>query len=530
MNTVTHDISFSFDQPEYAQNALRRLLQQRLSQFSASTTKTSKEMIVRQALTVLVIDSYQERAQYIAILLHAMGYHPMLVNDALDAFTLFLQGTLIPFAVVLGQEDSTKHFFLLRLLQQMTQKFGWDTSVIRLLPAVSALQPTGPLRQQSYVGTAPLQGYTEDGKPASTMSTGFGRPAQSQGSGVWAPVVSTVSPSTQRNSELLSSAAEIPATQTPVSQLPFPEPVMPPAFAVQKPAEKSEKQLREKVSLVEQNLGRYHIGNLVGGSTYSDVYQMYDRLREQECALKAMQTDFVPFDIFEPELDDVTIFQQEAELLERLQHPHILPVLNCGKSYVSGSPFIYKTMPYCTERSIAHWIERHGGGGSFAAQDVVYVVLQLADALQFAHDRQVLYQNFKLSNILVINQAKKMNKLQVAWTDFALQDGSFVARSSDAFLFVSPERWEGRVVPASDQYGLAAITYNLLTGRPPFQGGAERVLKQLHTTMQIQAPSNFNAHIPASVDDVLLRALAKKPEERFPSVWQFALALQHCFV
>ncbi len=531
MNTVTHDVSFSFDQPEHALNALQRLLQHRLSQFSASTTKTSKEMIVRQTLTVLVIDSYQERAQYVASHLHTMGYHPVLVNDALDAFTLFLQGTLIPFAVVLGQEDTTKHFFLLRLLQRMTQKFRWNTPVIRLLPQSGSLwQQTGA---RLSVNTAPLQGqgYQEDRTSMLDPSTDPGRLGQPADSGTWTPMINTAPLAGQRDSDPLAPAAEIPSGQTPVPQMPFPDPVLPgaPAFAAHKQTEKSEMPSREKVSLVKQNLGRYHIGNLIGSSTYSDVYQMYDRLREQECALKAVQTDFVPFDVFVPTLDEVTIFQQEAELLEKLQHPHILPVLNCGKSYVSGSPFIYKTMPYCAERSIAHWIERHGGGGSFAPQEVVSVVLQLADALQFAHDRQVIYQNFKLSNILIINQAKKMSKLQVAWTDFALQDGSFVACGSDAFLFMSPERWEGRVVPASDQYGLAAIVYDLLTGRPPFQGSAERVLKQLHTTMQVAAPSTFNAKIPASVDDVLLRALAKKPDDRFSSMWQFAQALQRCF-
>lgn len=91
---------------------------------------------------------------------------------------------------------------------------------------------------------------------------------------------------------------------------------------------------------------------------------------------------------------------------------------------------------------------------------------------------------------------------------------------------MAPERWHGQALPASDQYGLAAIVYELLTGRPPFQGVSEYALKFLHMNMQPQPPSAFNTALTPAIDHVVLRALAKRPDDRFPTVEAFAQTLQ----
>lgn len=88
-----------------------------------------------------------------------------------------------------------------------------------------------------------------------------------------------------------------------------------------------------------------------------------------------------------------------------------------------------------------------------------------------------------------------------------------------------PEQWEGKPVPASDQYALAIMTYQLLTGRPPFVGGPEQVMMQ-HFTKQPEPPSQHNPLLTSGIDDVLLRALAKSPEQRYPSILAFAQAFQ----
>ncbi len=227
------------------------------------------------------------------------------------------------------------------------------------------------------------------------------------------------------------------------------------------------------------------------------------------------------------EREKINLFQQEVDLLGMPDHAHIQAPLNIGRSYVSGSPFIYKTMPYYPERSLAQWLLHHGKQKTFLAREVIYVALQLADALQYIHEHQILYQNFKLTNLLVRDPSNDIRGLHLILSDFAIaQDGSFFSRTPEAFPYMAPERWQNLALPASDQYGLAAIIYELLTRRPPFQGGSEYTMRLLHVNMQPQPPSSFNPMLTPAIDQVILRALAKRPEDRFPTVEAFAQTLR----
>jgi serine/threonine protein kinase len=331
------------------------------------------------------------------------------------------------------------------------------------------------------------------------------------------------------------------ATQIP--ELPAPEqfsptlvtPSVSPELPVEQHMQDAEEMLarmnayrKARVSLEGQTIIiRYQVRKFLGGGAYSDVYLTYDRFREQECALKAIQTDLLPSHLFQTSLEDVMIFQQEIELLNKIKHPHILSVLNSGKSYIKSAPFIYKSMPYCAEGSLATWMQRHGESNLYALQDLLPIILQLGEALQYAHDSQIIYQNFKQSNVLVLRSGKRIQTLDVALADFStVQDRPQAPMSPENLLYIAPERWEGVVLPASDQYGFAALVYELLTGRPPYQGISERILKLLHTTRQPQLASTLNRRLSHQVDDILLRALAKRPEDRFESIAHFVRALE----
>ena len=534
MNIISHDIAFSFEQSERAYKSVALLLRQKLGQ---PVKKASLEMTIRKSLTVLIIDALNNNGRYLTNVLTSMGYHPVVVTDALSAHKLFIRGEFSPFAIIqiqypkndLEKRDalqrrsyevnSTKFttstpgdnsdnipFFLERLAQQMQQRYAWDVLFIRLRfeeESSSRVPPSSP--QTTRLGsrrTVPLDSKAGQDTSNITHST------QSESS----PSLTNAPSNSQRSSsntpQHLVTLMTEQRNRQPASHLPI-------------------QATLEKIALEGHSLCSYKIVEMLGSSLHSGVYKTYDRLREQEGALKAIPTNIIPSSPVES-TEHINFFQQEAELLNKLKHPHILPILNCGETYVVGSSFIYKTMQYCPERSLAYWLYKRGIAGTFDVRDVTSLIMQLADALQFVHDNNSVYQNFKMSNILIVNGGRRLSDMQFALSDFAsTQSKVLFASTPDAGLYMAPEHWEGFAFSASDQYGLATIAYELLTGRPPFQGSSERTLMALHKMRQPKPPTELNSALPMKVSAVLLRALAKQPEARFASVLLFATALSH---
>ncbi len=492
-----HEISFSFDHPDNILNPLLMLLQQSLN---SPKLRTSRVLPLLNAREVLVIDAHEERARYITSLLASAGFHPTAMPTALAAFTRFLKVPFAPCAIILGHEDARDHFFLVRLLRQISQKFAWDTPLIRLqtqmpsrsfvsLPTFDTLPPKIPGILSPVTPTPPAQ-IAQHGTQFSTQTTSPLPPVK-----------------------LSSSSSSYPAISAPVTSV---------------HEEERKKPVRPSISLEGQNIGRYQIHAPLGIGAESNVYLTYDRLREINVALKAVPTEAIIYHTGEQEKADDHYYQRELDLIARLKHPQILPLHSCGETYISGFPFIYKVMPYCEEESLADWLRQFGPSNMFPIQDVSHVIAQLAEALQFAHDNRVTYQNIKLTNVLIQGKAKKMRQLHVLLTDFAVvQDGTFTTKSPASFQYMAPEQWKGFSLPASDQYGLAVIAYELLVGRPPFQGHSEHIMKRMHLTMPPQPTAIFNRANSPFINNVLLRALAKRPEERFASVRAFAEALRH---
>ncbi len=375
----------------------------------------------------------------------------------MEAFTLFLQGTLAPLVILSTQEDIPDRFFLQRLVQQMRQTYGWEPPLVRLPSALIALlipQTTEPLLPISPVARISPQ---------------------------------TTAPLAPEQGAAKAGTA------------------------------------REKLSLEEQNLGRYQIHSLLGDGPWGAVYRAYDRLRERDVALKAIQTD--AFAYFS---QDETLFQWEEKLLEGVKHPHILPLYTIGKSYVSGSPFMYKAMLLCEYGSLANWLAAHVSLQGYNPQEVLTIIIPLAEALHVVHERQIIHNNFKLTNLLISGQSDHLGALQLMLADFLPpQENRFLGRTPDKFPFMAPEQWQGQSFPASDQYALAVLTYRLLTGRFPFLGETEQLLQQMHLTAQPQPLYRFNPAVSPALSAVVLSALVKNPQERFPSLAEFARALQY---
>jgi eukaryotic-like serine/threonine-protein kinase len=278
-------------------------------------------------------------------------------------------------------------------------------------------------------------------------------------------------------------------------------------------------------------LGNYRLLRLIGSGGMGEVYVAEDVRTPRQIAVKIARIDAQSFGQTETSSDIIRLFHREMQVIIALDHPNILPLIDFGEvEYQQQSKLLYIVMPYRSEGSLSNWLAHQNISGPLPLKDVTIFLLQAADALQHAHEHQIVHQDVKLANFLVREHQTPSRHPDLLLTDFGI--ASITSSTSMQSLHfrgtpsaMPPEQWEGKPVPASDQYALAIMTYQLLTGRPPFIGGPEQVMMQ-HFTKQPEPPSQHNPLLTSGIDDVLLRALAKSPEQRYPSILAFAQAFQ----
>lgn len=282
-----------------------------------------------------------------------------------------------------------------------------------------------------------------------------------------------------------------------------------------------------------QQIGPYRIIHLIGRGGMGAVYLAEDPRIKRQVAIKVMQIEISsPNDTSADKraAKKAVRLQREATAIARLDHPGIVRLLSYDEVNTQGGRYPYLVMEYYGEGSFAEWLRQHP---ELPLHDAPYFIGQAANALQYAHDNGVIHEDIKPANFLIRTGKDRPNLPDLLLTDFG------VARLTDAFsgtvptapmgtyTYMAPEQFDSntRPLPATDQYSLAVMAYQLVTGRPPFQGPLPAVMKQ-HLWDQPQPPSIFNPRLPREVDNVILRALAKRPEDRYSSITEFARAFQ----
>ena len=276
------------------------------------------------------------------------------------------------------------------------------------------------------------------------------------------------------------------------------------------------------MQLEGREIGNYRIISQIGYGASGYVYLAEDPRIQHRVAVKVIQ--------IEPG-GDLTQFRSEARIVAQLKHPHIVHLNTYDEAVIDEMPIIYFMMPYYKDGSLAQWLQQRETN-RLPVDDVLYLIGQGADALQYAHTFHVVHSDVKPSNFLINTEGiPSPNRPNLLLTDFGV--ARFAASSPTradlsypgGLTYISPEQLNGQSSAASDQYSLAIIAYELLTGQPPFLGTPPNVIRQ-HLETPPDPPSTKNSSIPKSIDDVILRALAKKPEDRWGSVEAFSTALQ----
>jgi eukaryotic-like serine/threonine-protein kinase len=265
-------------------------------------------------------------------------------------------------------------------------------------------------------------------------------------------------------------------------------------------------------TISEQQLGNYRLLHFLDSGGFADVYLAEHTYLKTLHAVKVLHMSL--FDQGEQQR-----FLDEARLLARLRHPHIIQVQDFGIEY--GIPFL--VMSYAPGGNLR---TRHPEGARVPRETALRYVKQVAAALHYAHDQHLIHRDLKPENVLLDANG------EVVLSDFGI---AIVARSSHSqsvqdvvgtATYMAPEQLKGRPRPASDQYALATLAYEWLCGVPPFDGPTSFEIAKKHLSAPVPALSEQAPDISPAVEAVLNRALAKEYHQRFESIQAFADALE----
>jgi len=244
-----------------------------------------------------------------------------------------------------------------------------------------------------------------------------------------------------------------------------------------------------------QQFGSYQLAALLGRGGFANVYLGEHVHHGTLAAIKVPRS---------PSQDKRELFVKEMRTLAGLNHPHVVQVLEYGVE--DGIPFL--AMNYARRGSLQ---QIYHEGKLFSLDTIVSYAGQIADGLQYIHDRRLVHRDVKLGNIL-------LGSRDTVWlSDFGLAVNiprlSFLGESqggAGTVDYMAPEQLQGKSSPASDQYALGVVVYELLTGDTPFHGNDREIAKQHLYASPPCLYSRFLEITPA-VEGVVSRALAKDP-------------------
>ncbi|HEY6821731.1 MAG TPA: serine/threonine-protein kinase [Burkholderiales bacterium] len=268
-----------------------------------------------------------------------------------------------------------------------------------------------------------------------------------------------------------------------------------------------------------EHVGKYQVKKLLGKGATGSVYLASDPFGQRDVAIKVM--DSLPEDEEEARRQ-LRFFQNEASLAGKLRHPHIVSILDAGVDDLSGGdPVRYLVMELVEGASLAKYCEARERLDPARVLEIVY---KCCKALEFANQLGVVHRDIKPANILVNDEldikVSDFGAAQLARADVTQVSGV----GSPAYM--SPEQIQGEELDwRTDMYSLGAVLYHLLTGRRPFDGASAYQLVEAILGASPPPPSRVRAEIPAALDQVVARAMARTREGRYGSWQEFAASI-----
>jgi WD40 repeat protein/tRNA A-37 threonylcarbamoyl transferase component Bud32 len=271
-------------------------------------------------------------------------------------------------------------------------------------------------------------------------------------------------------------------------------------------------------SRVGTELAGYRIESLLGWGGMSVVYLAVDLRLKRRVALKLLAASLAEDESFRDR------FLRESELAASIDHPNIVPIYEAGTT----EDLLFIAMRYVEGSDLKEGLQR----GRLDPAEAIGILTQLASALDAAHARGLVHRDVKPSNVLLDTGARPDGSDHVYLADFGLtrrvseeagigDDGALMGTID----YVAPEQIAGDQIDGrADVYSLGCLLYECLVGEPPFRRDSDLAVVFAHLEAEPPAPSERRPELPAALDAVIARALAKEPAQRYPSCREFARA------
>ena len=266
---------------------------------------------------------------------------------------------------------------------------------------------------------------------------------------------------------------------------------------------------------------RYRIEREIGRGSMATVYLARDRKHDRAVALKVLKPEIAAG-------ADRRRFEREIGLLARMHHPHILPLYDSGVlTLPDRRTGLYYVMPYVEGEALRHRLQRDG---ALPLADALHIAGEVADALAYAHDHNVVHRDIRPENILLegghalVMDFGIARVLEVSGNEAVSTSGLVLGDP----VYMSPEqaRGDSRIDGRSDIYSLGCVLYEMLAGVPPFTGATRAAVLSRTIADPLPPLRTVCPSVPAELEQTVVKALAKRPDDRFPRAADFLRALQ----
>ncbi len=270
-----------------------------------------------------------------------------------------------------------------------------------------------------------------------------------------------------------------------------------------------------------QSFGRYHLVEKLGEGGMAVVYKAFDTRLECDVAVKVIRMERLTQEMM---VTTLKRFEREAKAVAQLTHANIVKVTDFGEN--EGTPYL--VMEYLVGGTVKQFL-----GKSRPYTDAAHLLAPVARALGYAHTHNLIHRDVKPSNILITESGEPM------LTDFGIAkildlEGGQTLTGTGVGIgtpeYMAPEQWTGNITPAVDIYSLGVVFYELVTGHKPYTADTPAAVLIKLISDPLPSPSKFVPELPEKVEQVIFKALARKPEDRYQSMGELEKALKDLLV